>query len=124
LILFELIYPLGTAMEKHERFAELRKGMIPKTFEQRFYSLSRLILQMTDIDINNRPDTGYIIQAIQNEILRLEGNTLGLDLGELVIQRERYFSFDLKNDLIKSIESFESDEESFIYLAAFESELV
>jgi serine/threonine protein kinase len=107
LILFELVYPLTTAMEKHERFAELRKSIIPKNFQQRFNNLGRVILQMTDVDVNNRPDSKSVIKAIESEIFRLENSTLGLDISEIIMTRDRCYSVDVENVILGS------DDDSF-----------
>jgi hypothetical protein len=84
-------------MEKHERFADLRRGIIPKNLNMRFNGVSKLILQMTDVDVNNRPSAENVIKIIQSEILRLENNTLGLGVSDVLTQRNRFYSYDTKD---------------------------
>jgi translation initiation factor 2-alpha kinase 4 len=116
LILFELVYPLRTAMEKHERFAELRKGSLPKAFQQRYAGLSRLILQMTDLDVNNRPDISGVIKAVESEISRFEDSlTLGFDISDIINSRDRFYSLDARDMISIKINGDDSDkEDSFI----------
>jgi hypothetical protein len=86
-------------MEKHERFAELRKGIISKSLINKYNSLCRFILQMTDIDVHKRPNAGAVVKFIYSEIMRLEGNTLGLGVSEvLTTQRSRFYSYDVKDN--------------------------
>jgi hypothetical protein len=84
-------------MEKHERFSELRKGILPKVLQTRYPGLARLIQQMTDIDVNKRPTIQTVMKIVEGEILRLESNTLGLGASEILIQRNRFYSYDIKD---------------------------
>jgi hypothetical protein len=84
-------------MEKHERFSEIRKGLAPKNLANRYSGIAKLILSMTDIDMNKRPTAKVVVRAIQAEIMRLEGNTLGLGVCDVLTQRSRFYSYDEKD---------------------------
>lgn len=69
LILFEMIHPLKTGMEKHQKSLELRKGKIPNSLLESQPQLSELILSMVSENPSNRPCSTEIISLIQTLIL-------------------------------------------------------
>jgi hypothetical protein len=99
LILFELVYPVRTGMEKHERFSEMRKGILPDNLMGKYNGIARLILQMTDSDMTKRPCIKTVLKSIGNEILKLESNNIGLGISEVLTQRNRFYSFDERDKI-------------------------
>jgi translation initiation factor 2-alpha kinase 4 len=65
LVLFEMVHPLKTGMEKHQKSLELRKGKIPMSLLESQPKLSELILSMVSENPGNRPCSSEIINYIQ-----------------------------------------------------------
>jgi serine/threonine protein kinase len=68
LVLYEMINPFKTNMEKNLRFSDLKKGKICGHLLNNEEVLEDLILKMCSIDPNKRPDTNKILEIIKNEI--------------------------------------------------------
>jgi len=68
LVLFELMNPFNTQMEKNLKFQELKKGIVPHDFSSSEPDLSKLILRMCDQDAKNRPNSKEIIELLLQEI--------------------------------------------------------
>ena len=72
LILFEMVYPLKTGMEKHQRFKELKEeSKLPSIFKENLQEIACLILDMTNKDPDMRPESELIIQRINNILVSL-----------------------------------------------------
>ncbi len=68
LVLYEIINPFKTHMEKNLRFSDLKKGKICGNLLNNQEVLENLILEMCNIDPNKRPDTNKILEIVKNEI--------------------------------------------------------
>ncbi len=68
LILFEMINPFNTQMEKNMKFQEIKKGKITQDLQAKEQALAMLILHMCNQDPKMRPNTKEIINILLNEI--------------------------------------------------------
>jgi len=109
LILFELVVPFKTLMEKHERFRDLKNNKIPENLNNLYKNLAHLITSMTDKSPSRRPETKYILNTIQDEIKELE-NVGNNNQSNLIKKRKRFLSEELSQ--IKSYEFFMIFEDS------------
>jgi len=97
-ILFEMVYPLKTAMEKNQRFKELRESLkLPENLSRNYASLCSLILDMIAVNSEQRPEASLVYQRIINEISQLE---------EVSEKEESQFKFETKTDETKWSESY------------------
>lgn len=71
-ILYELLCPFRTSMERKDRFQELKNGKIVDFFEKQNKTMTDLIISMTDVDPNKRPDALKIIEIIKSEINKVK----------------------------------------------------
>jgi hypothetical protein len=99
MILFELIYPLKTHMEKRERLNELRKGKLPEGLLDRYRGISELILRMTNSDASKRPSAKCVLSIVEFEIDEISA--------EKSPKRNRFFSDDVKDRKIRDFEVVE-----------------
>jgi serine/threonine protein kinase len=73
LILFEMIYPIKTGMEKHKIFSDLKKrGKIPESLEKKYPIIAGIIKKMVDVNPIKRPDVKDILIKIEEQIRNLE----------------------------------------------------
>jgi hypothetical protein len=72
LILYELICPFRTSMEKKVRFQELKFGKTIDFFKEQNMNIADLIISMTDVDPNKRPGALKIIEIIKDEINKIK----------------------------------------------------
>ncbi|EGC30773.1 hypothetical protein DICPUDRAFT_9913, partial [Dictyostelium purpureum] len=63
IILFELYFPLTTRMEKARVLSDLRNGIFPKSFAQKYPQVADLILQMMKSNPDERPSASDILKS-------------------------------------------------------------
>lgn len=71
-ILYELLCPFRTSMERKFRFQELKSGKIIEFFKEQNKTITDLLVAMTDNDPNKRPDALKIIETVKDEINRIK----------------------------------------------------
>lgn len=68
LILFDLIYPMKTLMEKHKLFDNVKKGIIPIVIKEKLPLIYNLLLSLINDDPSSRPKACEIIILIREFI--------------------------------------------------------
>ncbi|EAL61078.1 hypothetical protein DDB_G0292734, partial [Dictyostelium discoideum AX4] len=63
IILFELYFPISTRMEKARVLTDLRNGVLPKSFLQKYPKVSELILLMMKTNPDERPSASDILKS-------------------------------------------------------------
>jgi len=123
LVLFEMLNPFNTKMEKNIKFQDLKKGKIPQDLLTKETALTKLILCMCNQDPKVRPNSKEIIKIILKEIsnkhfIILEANIN--ENNEILINQENeyknYFStnsLDHKNKILNKTLNFEK--ENFVF---------
>ena len=104
LILFDLIYPMKTLMEKHNLFEEIKKGNLPQIIKDRLPLISKLLSSLINDDSASRPRAKEII-VLLTEYLNQYDNLNGLNCVKTnspLKKRKRYLSEDIQK--IKSQE--------------------
>jgi len=71
-ILYELLCPFRTSMERKIRFQELKSGKIIDFFKEQNKTITELIISMNESDPNKRPDALKIIEIVKEEINRIK----------------------------------------------------
>jgi hypothetical protein len=99
MILFELVYPLKTHMEKRERLNELRKGKLPENLLESYKGISELILRMTNSNPSKRPSARMVLSSLEFENEEISS--------EKSPKRNRFFSDDVKDNRFKDFEIVE-----------------
>lgn len=110
LILFELLNPFKTQMEKNMKFEEIRKGKIPITMHSDEPTLGKLVLSMCQQDPKLRPNTKEIIKILLKEISNkyffvMESNPSedAESLHYKEIEYKNYFNSSCKNLSVSSL---------------------
>ena len=101
LTLFELAYPMKTLMEKHKKFDEIKKGIIPSYIKEQSPIIHKLLELMICENAKNRPNAKNILAFIkeyQNKINEKKSSP------KKQHSRKRFFSED--NDSQKKFELF------------------
>jgi serine/threonine protein kinase len=110
LVLFELLHPFKTQMEKNLKFEQIRKGKIPLNLHSEEPILAKLILSMSEQDPKQRPNTKEVMKVLLKEIsikyfLIMESNASEnselLSLKE--IEKKNYFTASSKNLSVSSL---------------------
>lgn len=76
-ILFELLWPFGTTMERHQTLSDLKSAQLPENFAAKIgggqcgVQLSQLITRMLNVDESEGPTCGDVRTTVE-DILRLE----------------------------------------------------
>ena len=72
LILFEMLYPIKTGMEKHKIFFDLKnRAKVPESFALKYPSITPIIVTMVDANPNKRPDLKDVLNYVDEEIKSL-----------------------------------------------------
>lgn len=105
LVLFEMLTPMTTGMEKHTRFTELKKyAKIPDSIIKRYPVLANLILRMVNVNPILRPSANEILAEVENHMTSLK-NKIGLPsnacLNEDESITEVFFKFEDESQLRK-----------------------
>ena len=104
LILFDLIYPMKTLMEKHTLFDEIKKGNLPQIIKDKLPLISKLLSSLINDDPASRPRAKEII-ILLTEYLNQYDKLNGLNCGKInspMKKRKRFLSEDIQK--IKSHE--------------------
>ncbi|EGR31821.1 protein kinase domain protein [Ichthyophthirius multifiliis] len=112
IIILQMFYPMTTTMELVKTVHMLKKGELPKTFQQKFQKLSKIILDSLSNDPNKRPQLFQIYQALeviesQDKILQaqvlgkyqiqLESSNLGVQWKILKVIKDKLLLFGNEN---------------------------
>jgi len=105
IVLFELIYPIRTSMEKSLKLNELKKRhKVPDNFFKLYPKLSSLIIEMTNINPQNRPNCSEIltmIEIIKETELNMKGITNCNNITELAgLSYKKSNSVQIKENII------------------------
>ena len=69
LILFEMLHPIKTGMEKHQTFSDLKKkGKVPECFSIKYPHISSAIVKMVDSNPLKRPEIKDVLNYVEEEI--------------------------------------------------------
>ena len=72
LILFEMLHPFKTGMEKHKIFSDLKKkGRVPESFASKYQDITGVIKKMLDNNPNNRPEIEDILNIINRHLSKM-----------------------------------------------------
>lgn len=72
LILFEMLYPIKTGMEKHQTFFDLKqRAKVPESFELNYPGVTTLIVGMVDPNPVKRPDLKDVLSCVNEEIKKM-----------------------------------------------------
>lgn len=72
LILFEMLHPIKTGMEKHQTFSDLKKkGKVPECFSIKYPHISSVIVKMIDSNPLKRPEIKDVLDYVEEEIKHL-----------------------------------------------------
>jgi len=97
LVLFDLVYPMKTRMEKQNLFSEVKTGKIPNILKEKYPLIANLLLSMVNPDPSSRPWAKDIINVLneylslneRNDLVAHEANS------QPVIRRKRFLSEDI-----------------------------
>jgi len=109
LVLFEMLSPFNTQMEKNMKFQQIKKGKIQEDLLIKENCLAKLVLSMSHQDPKARPNTKEIMKIILKEIsnkycLILESN-IAEDSEWQSLKDDRYsdFNTDRRNSSVSSL---------------------
>lgn len=69
LILFEMLHPIKTGMEKHKIFFDLKKrAKVPDSFALNYPGITAIIVRMVDANPIKRPDLKDVLYSVHEEI--------------------------------------------------------
>ena len=72
LILFEMLYPIKTGMEKHKIFFDLKqRAKVPESFALSYPGITALIVGMVDPNPNKRPDLKEVLSCVNEEMTKM-----------------------------------------------------
>jgi serine/threonine protein kinase len=129
IILFELVYPMYTGMERNICLSRLRHGVpvLPKDWEtyvgNLFPTLSDLVLSMVSYDASRRPTAASVaqhVQSILNEftIVSLDDSAL-LRQDIILLRVEARHSPDALSQTIRAIEESAADSEHQVQVVQY-----
>jgi len=72
LILFDLVYPIKTVMEKHKLFESLKKGLVPHVIKEKLPLVSKLLETLINDDPVLRPRAKEIVILLEEYIAQFE----------------------------------------------------
>lgn len=120
LVLFELMQPFKTQMEKNLKFEQIKKGKIPLNFLSEEPVIAKLVLAMCEIDTKKRPNCKEIMKVLLKEIsskyfLVLESNASeNADfLSAKEIEYQNYFAASSKNLSVSTLSFSENADFNF-----------
>jgi len=93
IILFELYYPFSTRMEKARVLTDLRNGVLPKQFLQKYPKVSNLILSMMKLNPDERPSATDILKS------EIFGQVLSFTEMESLIKQQQSLIEQLKQEI-------------------------
>ena len=106
LVLFDLVYPMKTRMEKQTLFDEIKKGYLPLVIKEKSKIISKLLSSMINNDPNKRPNAKEIIRLLteyMNQYDKIEDNLSNKEnINPARRSRKRFLSQD-----IQKIKAFE-----------------
>lgn len=110
LVLFELMQPFKTQMEKNMKFEQIKKGKIPLNLESEEPVLAELILAMCQQEPKQRPNTKEIMKILLKEISNKYFLVLELNASEDAellslkdFEYKNYFTASSKNLSVSSL---------------------
>lgn len=111
IILFEMVYPLATGMERHQTLKELKEnGKIPENLFNKYPTLTTLISEMVNKNSIKRPTAREVKDRLSEEIINMNNKT------NSPLKRNRFFSEEILNSA-SPFEIFikfdESEEENY-----------
>ncbi|EEB05667.2 PEK protein kinase Hri2 [Schizosaccharomyces japonicus yFS275] len=96
IILFELLYPMRTGMERMVCLRKLKQGILPEEFVKQLVCESTLILWMTALDPKKRPSISTILQS---DLLYKGG---GKSTEIIAYEADRVQAADMENSLLRT----------------------
>lgn len=72
LILFDLVYPIKTLMEKHKLFESVKKGLVPHVIKEKLPLVSKLLETLINDDPVLRPKAKEIVILLEEYIAQFE----------------------------------------------------
>ncbi|XKL63554.1 hypothetical protein PGB90_005918 [Kerria lacca] len=90
ILLFELIYPFHTNMERIEEINKLRNGVLPSDLEEKFPNTAQLIKRLVSRNTNNRPTGSELLNNLSdiNESDEDKNTTIQKLQQELMLKNE------------------------------------
>lgn len=129
IILFELVYPMYTGMERNICLSRLRHStpVLPKDWEKyvgsSFPSLSDLVLSMVCYDASRRPTAASVaqhVQSILNEFTIVSLDDSALLRHDIILLRvEAQHSPDALSQTIRAIEESATDAENQVQVVQY-----
>ncbi|KAF2069944.1 hypothetical protein CYY_008741 [Polysphondylium violaceum] len=110
IILFELYYPFSTRMEKARVLTDLRNGVLPKQFLQKYPKVSHWILFMMKLNPDERPSASDILKS------EIFGQILSVNEMESIIKQQQFLIEQLKQEIyqLKSPSNMSSTTAGFL----------
>lgn len=72
LVLYDLVYPMKTLMEKQKSFESLKKGNIPKIINEKLPLVGKLLTSLVNNDPCSRPKAKEIVFLLTEYIAQTE----------------------------------------------------
>lgn len=91
LILFDLVYPIKTVMEKHKLFENVKKGLFPHVIKEKLPLVSKLLETLINEDPALRPRSKEIVILLEEYIAQFERSN-EIKSNSPLKKRKRFFS--------------------------------